>query len=1112
MTTPTPLPRACARVLALLLAAVLPASAGVVGWKEVRAKLVQKDYVYYYPVMDGGRPVVTNEGGHATIRLYKKPVVSDAEKARSHLYSLDRGRTYKLHLIAEDGPERDLHKGITDFTTQAAQAAPPPPPPTTRPAAPEGVDADVWADVQAKYGAGLSAEDQVLLGKVLTHVKRNNAAQYPAVQAWLQKDARANAAKVVQSARAKGVPAAAGELVAWATASPSGAGPAPADPASGPGAAPRPSQPAAPPVGEGRPVGDQSPQTQLREAMKQEARWPDVAGRIIEWAWAERAEGRSFILPDARRNANTKPAFEAAMKEVVQDKAYWASAINVYYVLGPGGSVPAWATQDPALKKLLVDDQARIKAAGLEGVLAQCLDRWQHNPKKTIPEKCDKTIDRTQVRVPYPPSGQAGTWPRDFLADASRESVFLLTALQAGATNIRTGIGDSPTTVGDPPGGGGERRGRLPAMPTSEFGIDHLFGKWGDPNVFFLDGRVLAVVVRTNKKVEPGEPPRTVLTHQMGLYDISNAGDVYGRRFDITPGEQSLQLTPGGKTYAISLAAHGDDIKVAVTRPGGPPPEMSDGGKELPTVNDLFRNRARQALDSGNRVVVGGRVYRVTGEATATGNVLFWDEKDLLRQAGDIESDKPGNKARYWVPNMMAEVDEMRDGRVQNISDKVALGMNVNGKWQGLKWENGMWVPAEGDEYKPKAPPPPAPPAGGTPPGGTPPPSGGTPGTPPPPGQGRPGLAAALNAKLSEEVKPITGFLDVDAPKKFGDHLIVARLDSAGKPVDGRMSHPQYAGLVDGAGAGDLREDIVGGRWLQTSSSKGYKFLDLKNFDLVKEGAGLKMLGEAGELVRGERFSGVRDKTVLAAMLKLAGYTGDESKVLANLDQALKGSSNWAVSGLEKSGGGRISVVVDNRNCSNIWPRLTLGDCAGASEQSPGSVPGAGSGLVLDAAGNIQFDANLPFGETWQNTEGRTAARVDPKPNDAALYMATTADDGRKQWYLSFVAAGADNKKVKRMPSLVFQEQKQGAAKTLGYPKKAVTISGVVVKGAPDQSYSLRAVMVGDSLEDSGFIGAYTSSTNDSCVGVVASWGVTHADACGRCGAKWRDGRCYSEK
>ncbi|TBR23896.1 hypothetical protein EPO15_05105, partial [bacterium] len=701
MTTPTPPSRAYARLFALLLsvAAVLPALAAITGWKEVRAKYIHKDYVFYYPVVEKGRPVLTNEAGNPSIRLYKKASAT-SERARSHLYSLDGGKTFKLHLVTEEGPERDLAKSLAYTERAAPPAAPAPVPPAPAPApaaVPEGVDADIWAEVQAKYAAGLSAEDQALVGKVLTYVKKNNADKLAAARAWLQKDPKANAAKVAQSAKAKGVPAAAGELLAWASAAPSGAGPAPAEPTAG-GTPPLPGGQTAPPVGPGVPVGhDGGPLDQLVTGMKQEARWEEVAARIIPWAWKEREGGRSFFTPDARKNPNTKPAFEAALKVAVQDKDYWNSALHVYYVLGPGEPVPAWVLADPALKKLLVDDQARIKAAKLEEVLGQCLDRLQHNPTAKRPEKCDKQPDLTQVRSPYP-GKDAAKWPRDFLNDAGREARILLQAITAGTVAISTGIANSPGTVGAVPGGSGPRQPRLPSMPTSEFGTAQLFGKWGDANVFSLDGRILAMVIRTNKKVEAGEPPRVVLTHQMGLYDISNAGDIYGKRFEITGGDQSFSLIPGGKTYNISLTPQGDDMTVSIKGGSGASPQMSNGSKSLPTLNEMYQNRARQALDSGNRVVIGARVYRVTGEATNTGNVLFWDEKDLLRQAGDIESDRPGGMARYWVPKMMAEVDEMRDGRTQNISDKASLGYKVNDQWQGLKWENGMWVPAQGEE------------------------------------------------------------------------------------------------------------------------------------------------------------------------------------------------------------------------------------------------------------------------------------------------------------------------------------------------------------------------------------------------------------------------------
>ncbi|TPW19681.1 MAG: hypothetical protein FD126_2443 [Elusimicrobia bacterium] len=115
MTTPTPLPRACARLLALLAVVSVfnapPVSAAkrkaagakqeaVVEWVKVEYTHNGKPYTYYYPK---NKPY-TNDGGHERINLYKEPRLEDAFMARSHLFrdpGAAKNAPFKLHLISE---------------------------------------------------------------------------------------------------------------------------------------------------------------------------------------------------------------------------------------------------------------------------------------------------------------------------------------------------------------------------------------------------------------------------------------------------------------------------------------------------------------------------------------------------------------------------------------------------------------------------------------------------------------------------------------------------------------------------------------------------------------------------------------------------------------------------------------------------------------------------------------------------------------------------------------------------------------------------------------------------------------------------------------------------
>lgn len=1111
MTTPTPSSRAHACVLASLLAvaAALPASAAVTGWREVQGTFNKTVHRFFYPLEERGKPVVTNEGGHATIRLYKKTVVSNSEKARSHLFSTDGGKTYRLHLIAEDGPERDLSKGMT-YTSKDVAAQPTQPAPPAADAAPEGVDADVWAEVNAKYGAGLSADDKALLGKVLTHVKKNNPDKYAGVQAWLQKDPKAHASKVAQAAKARGVPAAAAELLEWASAgAPTGAGPATGAPASGAPSSGRADPPA---VGEGKPVGqDGGPPERLQRGMKHEDRWPDVAARIIAWSWPENARG-SFITPEARKNPLTKAAYESAMKEAVKETANWGAAVNVYYILGPGEPVPAWVTGDPALKELLVDAQVRIKEEKLVEVLEQCLDKWRHGAKGSRPEKCDKTPDANQVRVPYPGGkNELPKWPNHFLKDAGHEATVLLQSIRVGKDPISETINNSAGTVPDATGGSGQRQTRLPAMPSTSFGMDHLFGKWGDPNVFHLDGRLISINLRTRQTFE-GDPPRAVLRQELGIYDISNAAEVYGRRLDIqSSGEKTFDLKPGGKSYKISFVPDGSDVKIQVTRPDGTAPTFGSGATAPPTLNQMYQNRANQALASGNRVKVGDKFYRVTGESASTGNLLFWDEAELQRSQSLITSGFAGSTARDWVPSMMAAVVTSIDGRAQPISNAVPLGKQVGGEWQGLRWNEGqgIWIPAQGEEFKPKVPAAPStgtpatPPGGGQQPPGNPttPTTPGTPGGPAPTPAAAEATVARLNSELGPEAAKRVVFFVPDG-LAFGRHLGVARRGEDGKPIQGKMSLVMFPGLGDGGT--NLREAIHKGRYLVTSTDKGLQVDDMLKYDFVDG----KIYGTVGATLSKDKVvKDVTDREALALVLAAAGFQASEAQIMANHAKAVGNVTQWTVVGYDsRHEKPHLNVLLGTSKCVRIHPKYDPAGCTG-DESVTATVPGVGQGMALDSVGGATQVGDTAF---YDSTEIGTAkvTRVEPKAARAGLYLAV--DGEKKNWYLTFLIKPKEGGEYKRTHIAFRNAASEAVGVQVEAPPSGLQIGGVTLKGALVETAMKASASDSGDLSKAGFIGAYTGS-NGACVGVVAWWGVDLKTACDRCGAKMAGNACVEK-
>lgn len=1060
MTTPTPLVRALARVLALA-AVLVPVSvsaaqakpvapksggaAATVEWLEVRYVHNGKTFVYYYPK----NAPFTNDAGHERINLYTEPVLDNAKLARSHLWRQpSEGEKFKIHLITEQGAASDIVKGGTAWTEKAFV------PPAPRPVPPA-------ADPQTKPPAPRPAPTQP-----------NPVGSDPVL-----------------------------------------------------GEQPKPPTPPAP-IDNGTELGRQQPPAArvTVEADPAVVR-AGIAARITEWTWKELEGGRSFIGPDGKKQPRER--FLSAAEELVKNDVSSQAAVDFYYIIGPGDNVPAWVTASKDLSGLLVSGRSAF--AGFEKKFIECLDRWVYDPKGAPVTYCGGAPDPGQKRTPY--AGDPA-WLPPFVMDGGKEARSLLRAKGIPPLELVLRIGNSPGTTPRAPGETGERRVSLPSRPATNFATPDLFGKWGDRNVFALDGRILSIVLRTEQTFE-GDPPKAVLKQQLGLYDISNESDLYGRRFEFDkPSEQTMSLIEGGKNYRIVLEAKGSDTLIKITRPDGTEPDVSSGGHTLPTLNELFQMRAQKALDSGNRAIIGGKAYRVTGEATTTGNLIFWDEAQLEASRSSIQGGFAGAAAREWTPAMMARVNHNKDGRPQNLGSEVSLGTQVGGKWQGLRWnsEFEVWDPAEGDEFKPK----PAP----KPPTGTPPGEGSQPTQPTTPATAGPGQsgakpdpaqadgwpgeisggyrsdnprAARLNAALSAAAKERVRFYSIaeeGVPKGPGQRVMGVTSKTPFEKQN--IFHPHSMGLwppgVGGtASATSEQEEVVfSGRVLATKTDRGITFVDLEK--IVAEGGDYKT-GGLGSYLVGAGISEVTDIQVLGTALGAAGYGAKTEEAIANVRKALAAEApvkTWNVSGPE-FGKGALKAGVNGKNgdvfyC--VYPTFKV--CNQGADSAPDSVPNVGQGFPLDPTSTTLADG--AFRDSTELANGKKLTRVDPKPADAALYF--NEEDGKKSWYIAFgMTSKEGGARRSKDPTLAFRDP---AADRVKLPKD-IHIGGLTLKGAfPDQV--TLSMTKGDqpTIEAAGFISAVGQS-KDTCLGVVAWWGMTKAVACDRCGAKMDGAVCVAK-
>ena len=138
-----------------------------------------------------------------------------------------------------------------------------------------------------------------------------------------------------------------------------------------------------------------------------------------------------------------------------------------------------------------------------------------------------------------------------------------------------------------------------------------LFGRWGDPHVVHLDGRVIAL-----RAIE--EPAgEGVMIGKVQVYDVSDAGDdpkkAYGRAFDPTEGGPwEFRLGgEGSKRYKLELVKtyQGDFVKL--TRPDGTEAANAEGTPIL--LSDLESSRKAKAAKAwenpASRRVVDGVEY-----------------------------------------------------------------------------------------------------------------------------------------------------------------------------------------------------------------------------------------------------------------------------------------------------------------------------------------------------------------------------------------------------------------------------------------------------------------------------------------------------------------------
>ncbi|MCR4296916.1 MAG: hypothetical protein NUW21_15395, partial [Elusimicrobia bacterium] len=191
-------------------------------------------------------------------------------------------------------------------------------------------------------------------------------------------------------------------------------------------------------------------------------------------------------------------------------------------------------------------------------------------------------------------------------------------------------------------------------------------------------------------KIYAKRMPDGSTVNEIGIFDITDVDNIYGRRFPVAGPDQSFVLddrSPGHKKYELKFEVLPDgNRKIIFSRPGG--------GAQLETsVSELYNKRADQAAGLKNIISVGGEEFYVLPQGGARGAVAMFP-KALIDGRG-----VPGQDPRNLVPKLYAEIGKRAaDGRNQNLPGKPRLG-KVGKTDYHLEFneELGVWEVEEGE-------------------------------------------------------------------------------------------------------------------------------------------------------------------------------------------------------------------------------------------------------------------------------------------------------------------------------------------------------------------------------------------------------------------------------
>lgn len=366
---------------------------------------------------------------------------------------------------------------------------------------------------------------------------------------------------------------------------------------------------------------------------------------------------------------------------------------HLYFVLGPGTSQPQWASNDPILKTAFTPEDRRWRAQ-----LRRLLAKYRETP----------IANAANANAFFPEAAAAAVAAFNEVRTSTETTADVNRRNDPGAVpDTRTGTGTA---------------GGLGNVPRQQYTLDDQYkhgAKWGPVSGPKDDGpRTISMKIYTKRM------PDGSVVNEIGIFDISNTNDIFGRRFPIGSNDQDFVLddrTPGNKKYKLKFGPPDEagNRTITLQRP-------EDGGQALETsVFELFNKRADQAASLANMVRVGDKDFYVMPQGGSKGSLLFFAKEQIDgRGRGD---------PRDLVPGLYSDVcTRGSDTRCQNVAPGAKGGPHLGklgDKEYHLEFNRalGLWEVKEGAGDVP-APPPAAgaaaaggdPTAGGSTAGGTP--------------------------------------------------------------------------------------------------------------------------------------------------------------------------------------------------------------------------------------------------------------------------------------------------------------------------------------------------------------------------------------------------------